>query len=364
MRKLRRKKAHGSDELPPNLLKDVVNEISKPLAFIINKSLSSGLVPDLWKISKVTPLYKSDSDFSNYRPISVLPCLSKVLEQVVHRQLSNYLEKHYLLKSSQFGFRPRGSTELACNLLVDDIRKNINNGLLMGVKYLDLNKAFGTVSHSYLLSKLPSYGKNGNEFTWFENCLFDRKQRIFYDGHLSKAYPVLRGVPQGSIFDQTLFLFHLDDIDNCLHHSSIIKYADDTVIYVSGNDSESIQKKLNADILEVHNWLTDNDLSLNLKKGKTETMIFVTSIHVEKAAPLNIKIKGASINQTSSYKYLRTHLDSTLALNGNFNLKHKKLSSRLSLLSKLRPDLNVKASKMIYTNIVNCGTVNLNLSRT
>ena len=228
MIKLRRKKAHRIDELPPNLLKDVANEISKPLAFIINKSLSSSTVPDLWKISKVTPLYKSDSksDFSNYRPISVLPCLSKVLEKVV--QLSNYLEKHYLLKSSQFGFRPRRSTELACSLLVDDIRKNIDNGLLTGVIYLDLSKAFDTVSHSYLLSKLPSYGINGNELTWFQNYLFNRKQHIFYDGHLSKAFPVFRGVPQGSILGPTLFLLHLNDIDNCLCHSSIIKYADDT----------------------------------------------------------------------------------------------------------------------------------------
>ena len=347
LRKLRRKTAHGIDELAPNLLKDVANEISKPLTFIINKSLSSGIVPDLRKILKVRPLYKSDSksDFSNYRPISVLPCLSKVLEQVVHRQLSNYLEKHYLLKSSQFGFRPRRSTELACNLLVDDIRKNIDNGLLTGVIYLDLSKAFDTVSHSYLLSKLPSYGINGNELTWFQNYLFNRKQHIFYDGHLSKAFPVFRGVPQGSILGPTLFLLHLDDIDNCLHHSSIIKYADDTVIYVSGNDSESIQKKLNADNLEVHNWLTDNDLSLNLKKVKTKTMIFGTSIRVKKAAPLNIQIKGTSINQTPWYKYLRNHLDSTLQMNGNFNSKYKKLSSRSRLLSKLRPDLNVKASK-------------------
>ena len=119
-----------------------------------------------------------------------------------------------------------------------------------------------------------------------------------------------------------MFLLYLNDIDNCLHHSSIIKYAADTVIYVSGNDSELIQKKLNADILEVHNWLTDNDLSLNLKKGKTETMIFGTSILVKKAAPLNIQIKGTSINQTSSYKYLGTHLDSALVLNGNFNSKY------------------------------------------
>ena len=135
MRKLRRKKAHGIDKLPPNLLKDVANKISKLLAFIINKPLSSGIVPDLWKISKVTLLYQSNSklSFSNYNPIPVLPCLSKVLEQVVHNQLSNYLEKHYLLKSSRFGFRPPRSTELTCNLLVDDTCKNIDNGLLTGV---------------------------------------------------------------------------------------------------------------------------------------------------------------------------------------------------------------------------------------
>ena len=259
--------------------------------------------------------------------------------------------------------------ELACNLLVNDIHKNIDNGLLMGEIYLDLSKAFDTVSHLYLLSKLPSYGINGNELTWFQNYLFNRKQHIFYDGHLSKAFPVFRGVPQGSILGPTLFLLHLDDIDNCLRHSSIIKYADDTVIYVSGNDSESIQKKLNADPVKVHNWLTENDLSITLKKGKTEIMIFGTSIRVKKAAPLNIQIKGTSINQTSSYKYSGTHLDSTLALNGNFNSKYKKLSSRLRLLSKLRPNLNVKSTKLIYMNIVipvftYCGNVNLNLSRT
>ena len=179
-------------KLPPNLLKNVANEISKPLAFIINKSLSSGIVPDLWKISKVTPLYKSDSksDFNNYCPISVLPCRSKVLKQVVHRQLSNYREKHYL-KSSQFGFRPRRSTELASNLLVDDIRKSKDNGLLTGVIYLDLSKAFDKVTHSYLLSKLPSFGINGNEFTWFENIISLTGNNIILRWSLIKSFPSL-----------------------------------------------------------------------------------------------------------------------------------------------------------------------------
>ena len=113
----------------------------------------------------------------------------------------------------------------------------------MGVIYLDLSKTFDTVSHSYLPSKLPFCGINGIEFTCFENYHFNRKQHVFYDSHLSKVFPVFRGVPQGSILSPTLFLHHLDDIDNCLRHSSIIKYADDTVIYVSGNDSELIQKK-------------------------------------------------------------------------------------------------------------------------
>ena len=168
------------------------------------------------------------------------------------------------MKSNQFGFRPRRSTELAYNLLVDYIRKNIDNGLLTGVIYLDLSKAFDTVSHLYLPSKLTSYGMNGNEFTWFENDLFNWKQHVFYIGHLSKAFPIFRGIPNWSIFGPTLFLLNLED-DNCLRHSSIIKYADDKVIYVIGNNLESMHKKLNADILEVHNWLTDTDLSLNLE---------------------------------------------------------------------------------------------------
>ena len=107
----------------------------------------------------------------------------------------------------------------------------------MGIKHLDLTEAFDIVSRLFLPSKLPSYEINENEFTWFEDYLFNRKQHLFYYGHLSKAFPVLRGVSQGSILGPTLFLLHLDDNDNCLHHASIIKYADDTVIYVSKNDS-------------------------------------------------------------------------------------------------------------------------------
>ena len=190
--------------------------------------------------------------------------------------------------------------------------------MLTGVIFLDLSKAFDTVSHSYLLSKLPSYGITGNELTWFESYLFNRKLHVSYDSCLSNDFPVYRGVPQGSILGPTLFLLHLDDIDNCLRHCKILKYADDTVIYTTSKDKNVIQKQLNADISEIYNWLTNNDLSLNLKKGKTETMIFGTSSRVKNASPLNITINGTTLNQTTSYKYLGVNLDSTLRMNKNF----------------------------------------------
>ena len=371
LKKLQRNKSSGIDELPPNLLKDTAYEISKPLAFIINKSLSTGTIPSLWKTSKVTPLHKSDSkaDFNNYRPISVLPCLSKILEKVVNRQISDYLEKNYLLKTSQFGFRPRRSTELACTLLIDDIRKNIDNGFLTGAIFLDLSKAFDTVSHSHLLSKLPSYGIAGIELAWFENYLFNRKQHVLYDGKISNEFSVYRGIPQGSILGPTLFLLHLDDIDNCLRHCKVIKYADDTVIYTTGKNKDTVQNNLNVDVTAIHKWLTDNDLSMNLKKGKTESMIFGTSSRLKKTSPLEIKINETLLNQTTCYKYLGVHLDSSLTMNENFQVKYKKLSSRLRLLSKLRSNLTFQAAKKIYNSIIvpvftYCGIVNMNLSKT
>lgn len=271
LKNLQRNKSSGIDDLPPNLLKDVADEIAKPSSsFIINKSLSTTTIPSLWKSSKVTPIHKSGSktDCNNYRPISVLPCLSKIMEQFVQRQLSNYLEKYNLLKSSQFGFLPRRLTELVCTLLVDGIRKNMDNRLLIGVIFLDLSKVFDTVSHSYVLEKLPPSEFKGPNLHGLRTTFLTEKQHVLYNGCLLNEVPVHRGVPQGSNLCLTLFLLHLNGINNCLHHCKIIKYADDTVIYTTGKDFDMIQRKLQTDISEVNKRLTDSDLSLNLKKGK------------------------------------------------------------------------------------------------
>jgi len=191
----------GLDNHPPGLLKDAAGVIAKPLTFIINSSLETGVVPTEWKMAKVIPIFKSGSmaEIDNYRPISILPTLSKILERMVHKQLMKHLEFNAFLAEHQFGFRPNRSTELAVTFFTDLIWKETNGGKATGAIFIDLSKAFDTISHSILLEKLSRYGIQDNELNWFTDYLFLQKQIVQFKGVLSEPNPVFTGVPQGSI---------------------------------------------------------------------------------------------------------------------------------------------------------------------
>ena len=280
----------------------------------------------------------------------------------------SFLENNNLSSTYQFGFRRKRSTELAATLLIDDIRKEIDRGNYTGAIFLDLSKAFDTISHGALLIKLRSYGICGSELDWFENYLFNRQQSIIYNNTTSNEYPIYRGVPQGSILGPALFLLRINYLHHCLQHSRIINYADDTVLYVSDQDSLTIEKKFNEDISNyVSNWLTENDLSLNLKKGKTESMLFGSPARLKKTTPLSIYVNNIEINFTKTYTYLGVLLDPSLNLNENFLKKYRK-NSVMGLLVKLRPNLTTSATQTIYTSvaipaITYCGIVDIDLNR-
>ncbi len=214
LKSLNRKKATGLDDIPPCLLKDGARHIVKPLAHIINRSLATGIVPTEFKCGKIIPIYKSgnQTDIDNYRPITILPAISKVLEKCVYNQTISYLEKNKLLSNQQFGFRKNHSTELAATLFLDNIRKEMDSGKLCGAVFVDLCKAFDTISHSSIVCKLSEYGIIDAEKEWFTNYLFGRTQCVVFDGCTSHVNPVFCGVPQGSILGPLLFLIHFNGV--------------------------------------------------------------------------------------------------------------------------------------------------------
>ena len=242
LRKLKRNKATGNDDLPSNLLKDVSSCIANPLVYIFNLSLATSIIPQAWKVARITPLYKSglSTNIDNYRPISVLPVVSKIFERLIHSQLADFLEKNKLLYEYQFGFRSNRSTESAVTYLTDNIQREIDKGKLVGAVFLDLSKAFDTVSHAVLISKLPSYGISGKPLELLSNYLFHRSQVVQYANIISNPTSVNRGVPQGSILGPLLFLLVINDFQDYLSHSRVIKYADDAIIYVSHRDRKTL----------------------------------------------------------------------------------------------------------------------------
>ena len=189
LRTLKSTKSTGCDNLPPRLLKDSASNIASPLTHIINLSMQTGLFPSEWKSAKITPIHKSGSrsNFDNYRPISVLPAISKVMD---------FLNENKLLSKNQFGFRPKMSTELATVKFIDEIRMSVDKGNLAGAVFIDLTKAFDTISHSKLLGKLPQYGITGVELDWFNLKIICSTVQLAF--HIITMY--LRNVTYGQVF--------------------------------------------------------------------------------------------------------------------------------------------------------------------
>ena len=277
IKKLKASKASGLDTISPRLLKDAAEVIAKPLTRIINISLSQGRIPDEWKCARVTPLFKKGdvTDMDNFRPISILSVASKVLERAVHHQLCDFLDKHKLLSPYQCGFRRKHSTESATIAFSDFIRRGMDQGLLTGAVFIDLRKAFDSIGHDALLSKLEYYGLRGTELDWFRSYLIDRKQVVNFGKETSNPCSITSGVQQGSILGPLLFVLFLNDVPVVLKHCQILMYADDTVIYFSAKDATQIAKTLSEELASVNQWLLDN--SLFMHKGKTECVLFGTN---------------------------------------------------------------------------------------
>jgi hypothetical protein len=198
----------------------------------------TGIFPNKLKIAKVIPLYKKgdDSIFDIYRPISILPSISKVFERTMFNQLHEYFYKNKLYYSSQYGFREKHSTELAALELVDRITNEMDNNAIPINIYLDLSKAFDTLDHNILLNKLKYYGINGTSLELCKNYLINRKQYVIIDNIKSDEAFISTGVPQGSILGPLLFIIYMNDIIFASDIFKFIIYADDTTLFSTLKD--------------------------------------------------------------------------------------------------------------------------------
>ena len=256
--------ATGLDGISSHLLKLIALAIAPSLAKLLNSSITNGICPAQHKLARITPIHKqgNKSDVDIYRPISVLPVISKILEKHVCKNLMAYLTKHSLLYKCQSGFCANHSCETILIKLTDEWLEAMDKGLFTGVVMIDLRKAFDLVDHKLLLKKHQVCGFNTNSLKWFRSYLNRRYQKVCIDGKLSEPSLIPSGVPQGSILVPIMFLLFINDLPLELKNDIGI-YADDSILYASGSTLNEVEEKLKPDLEEASKWAKKNKMRMH-----------------------------------------------------------------------------------------------------
>ena len=300
----------------------------------------------------MTPVFKSGdrSDPSNYRPISLLSSISKILEHFVFTRLNLFFEKNGIIPEFQYGFRSGRSTQDATSVLADTLLEAKDNKLCSGAVFLDVRKAFDTVDHARLLSKLWNCGVNGNVHLWLSNYLSDRSQFVQVGEDASACCRCLRGVPQGSKLGPLLYNFYTSDLPSSNLTSSIILYADDVCLMTSHTSYSGVVKSLQHDVSLLSSWYDRNLMKLNGKK--TQLMLFRKFRDSTDLSNFSISVDGSTVSPTNSARYLGVIFDVNLSWRPQVDSVVKKVSRKLGALYRARSQLNAPARVAFVRSII------------
>ena len=293
--------ATGLDYINSKLLKLIAPAIAPSLAKVLNCSIKNGICPAQLKLPRVKPIYKQGkkADVDNYRPISVLPVLSKILEKHICHHFMAYLNAHCLLYKQQSGFRPQHSCETILLKLTDEWLEAMDNGLFTGVVMVDLRKAFDLVNHELLLKKLELYGLYLNKLNLFNSYLNGRYQKVCIYGKLSEPLKIHSGVPQGSILGSALFLLFINDLPLGLKNN-IGLFADDSTPHASGPTLQKFEEKIKTDLHEISKWTEENKKKIHQSKTKYGIISTRQKLLKSPVKSLDLTLDGNCISKTES----------------------------------------------------------------
>ena len=330
--KLNAKKAHGVDQVSIAMLKLCSSEISKPLKMIFDNSMAAGKFPSSWKLANVQPVHKKNSRQlkSNYRPISLLPIFSKIIEKIIFDSMYGFLVENELISKHQSGFRPGDSTINQLLAITDEIFQSFENNAETRAAFLDISKAFDKVWHEGLLFKLKRSGITGNLHSLICDFLSDRSQRVVLNGMESTWLPIESGVPQGSVLGPLLFLVYINDLTDNIS-SNMRLFADDSSLFIKVRDVEESQTQLMNDLDKITSWARQWKMEFNPDITK-QAIEVIFSHKKKKITHPPLFFNGIPVKRESHTQHLGVILDQRLNFRIHIQEKIKKANKGLGLL--------------------------------
>ena len=339
-----------SSDIPIRIIKKSAHIICHVLAFHINNFMMKGIFPDILKIGKVTPIFKkgNSEDVGNYRPVSTLPIFGKIFEKVIYSRIYNFALAQDILDKNQFGFRKSHSTSHAVNysvkIIEDRVRKQNH---VLGI-FIDLSKAFDTIDHPTLLTKLDRYGIRGNANCLIRSYLSNRVQYTEVFNEKSESLTVKYGVPQGSVLGPLLFLLYINDIASSSTLGTFILFADDTNIFIDGKTVEEVYEKGNKLLSSLNSYMILNKLNINMSKCCYIHFRPRSNKSKETSDKELLHIDGFPIKKTKATKFLGVVIDEQLSWQPHITALRRKLNYASATLNKIKDSIPKELHKDLY----------------